>query len=166
MYRMSSLNIKKYRKVNKYVEPTDRSNTPTLRDSQVQILPLYFPHAESQEGKGKKNLTHFLFLQPIYTESIPEDVPVNTVLLRVKATDEDTGTNSLIKYSLHGVGSQDFSIDQDTGMNALQFFFLFSISRSIHCSMILTKIKRKSCSEIKTQNHLVLNDLKLCSWWC
>lgn len=60
----------------------------------------------------------------MYTHYISEDIPVNTVLLRVKATDEDTATNSLIKYSIHGVGSQDFCIDQDTGANAVQFVVL------------------------------------------
>lgn len=76
----------------------------------------------------------------MYTESIPEDIPVNTVLLRVKATDEDTGTNSLIKYSIHGVGSQDFSIDQDTGINALQSS-LFVLNQSI--DMLLGEFKLK-----------------------
>lgn len=66
----------------------------------------------------------FLLLQPVYTRHISEDIPVNSVLLRVEGTDEDTGTNALIKYSLHGAGSQDFSIDQDTGTNALQFVCL------------------------------------------
>lgn len=61
----------------------------------------------------------FVFLQPVYTSYISEDFPVNSVLLRVKATDADTGTNSLIQYSLHGPGSQDFSIDQDTGLNVM-----------------------------------------------
>lgn len=118
--------------MNKYVEPRDKTNKPTLRGSQDQVSGLYFPHTQSQEGRSKeKPHTLFWFLQPVYTESIPEDVPVNTVLLRVKATDEDNGTNSLIKYSLHGVGSQDFSIDQDTGMNTLKFFCFQSIDRYV-----------------------------------
>lgn len=73
-----------------------------------------------------------MFLQPVYTHYIPEDIAVNSVLLRVKATDEDTGTNALIKYSIHGVGSQDFSIDQDSGTNALQFLYT-SVSAVSDC---------------------------------
>ncbi|XP_032363306.1 protocadherin Fat 3 isoform X3 [Etheostoma spectabile] len=53
--------------------------------------------------------------QAVYTASVPEDVPVNSVLLRVGATDADVGTSAWIQYSLHGPGSQDFSMDPDTG---------------------------------------------------
>ncbi|KAG8002320.1 Protocadherin Fat 3 [Nibea albiflora] len=53
--------------------------------------------------------------QAVYTASIPEDLPVNSVLLRVGATDADMGISAWIQYSLHGPGSQDFSIDPDSG---------------------------------------------------
>ncbi|KAM8768033.1 protocadherin Fat 3a isoform 4-T4 [Acanthopagrus schlegelii] len=53
--------------------------------------------------------------QAVYTASIPEDIPVSSVLLRIGATDADIGINAWIKYSLHGPGSQDFSMDVDTG---------------------------------------------------
>lgn len=58
----------------------------------------------------------YVCLQAVYTASIPEDIPVSSVLLRVGATDGDIGINAWIKYSLHGPGSQDFSMDADTGM--------------------------------------------------
>ncbi|XP_031734075.1 protocadherin Fat 3a isoform X2 [Anarrhichthys ocellatus] len=51
----------------------------------------------------------------VYTASISEDLPVNSVLLRIGATDADVGVSAWIQYSLHGPGSQDFSIDPDTG---------------------------------------------------
>ncbi|XP_047449674.1 protocadherin Fat 3a isoform X3 [Mugil cephalus] len=53
--------------------------------------------------------------QAVYTAFIPEDLPVNNVLLRVGASDADVGINALIQYSLHGPGSQDFSMDPDSG---------------------------------------------------
>ncbi|XP_035989151.1 protocadherin Fat 3a isoform X5 [Fundulus heteroclitus] len=53
--------------------------------------------------------------QVVYTASIPEDLPINSVLLRVGATDADTGSNAQLKYSLYGTGSQDFSMDPYTG---------------------------------------------------
>ncbi|KAF3692560.1 Protocadherin Fat 3 FAT tumor suppressor -like protein 3 Precursor [Channa argus] len=53
--------------------------------------------------------------QAVYTASIPEDLPLNSVLLRVGATDADVGLSSWIQYTLHGPGSQDFSIDPVTG---------------------------------------------------
>lgn len=69
---------------------------------------------------GFHSLMHvcvYIFLQAVYTASIPEDLPVNSLLLRVGATDADVGLNAWIQYSLHGLGSQDFSIDPDTGMD-------------------------------------------------
>ncbi|XP_038549253.1 protocadherin Fat 3a isoform X2 [Micropterus salmoides] len=53
--------------------------------------------------------------QAVYTASIPEDLPIGSVLLRVGATDEDAGISAWIQYSLHGPGSQDFGMDPDTG---------------------------------------------------
>ncbi|XP_039647038.1 protocadherin Fat 3a isoform X5 [Perca fluviatilis] len=53
--------------------------------------------------------------QAVYTASVPENVPVNSLLLRVGASDADVGVNAWIQYSLHGPGSQDFSMDPDTG---------------------------------------------------
>uniref|UniRef100_A0A669D8A2 FAT atypical cadherin 3a n=1 Tax=Oreochromis niloticus TaxID=8128 RepID=A0A669D8A2_ORENI len=51
----------------------------------------------------------------MYTAYIPEDLPANSVLLRVGATDADMGISGWIQYSLHGPGSQDFNIDPDSG---------------------------------------------------
>lgn len=51
--------------------------------------------------------------------SVPEDFPIHNVLLKVEATDADIGVNARIQYSLHGLGSQDFTIDPDTGMDIL-----------------------------------------------
>ncbi|XP_040049953.2 protocadherin Fat 3 isoform X3 [Gasterosteus aculeatus] len=53
--------------------------------------------------------------QAVYTASVSENLPVNSLLLRIGATDADIGVSAWIQYSLHGPGSQDFSIDPDTG---------------------------------------------------
>uniref|UniRef100_A0A3B3RFX2 FAT atypical cadherin 3 n=1 Tax=Paramormyrops kingsleyae TaxID=1676925 RepID=A0A3B3RFX2_9TELE len=53
--------------------------------------------------------------QTIYSASISEDVPLNTVLLTVGATDADLGENSEIQYSLFGIGVEDFYMDANTG---------------------------------------------------
>nr|XP_057936456.1 protocadherin Fat 3a isoform X2 [Doryrhamphus excisus] len=53
--------------------------------------------------------------QARYSAFIPENLPVNTVVLQVGATDADVGINAWIQYSLHGPGSHDFNIDPDTG---------------------------------------------------
>ncbi|XP_055370186.1 protocadherin Fat 3a isoform X5 [Betta splendens] len=53
--------------------------------------------------------------QAAYTASVPEDLPVNSVLLKLGATDADMGLSAWIQYSIHGPGSQDFIMDPDTG---------------------------------------------------
>ena len=58
-------------------------------------------------------------LKTMYTAYIREDLPINSVLLTVGATDADVGISGQIQYSLHGSGSQDFSMDPDTGMDTV-----------------------------------------------
>ncbi|XP_062417297.1 protocadherin Fat 3a [Pungitius pungitius] len=53
--------------------------------------------------------------QAVYTASVAENLPVNSVLLKIGATDADIGVSAWIQYSLHGPGSLDFNIDPDTG---------------------------------------------------
>lgn len=53
--------------------------------------------------------------QPIYSSSIPENVPVGTTVLKVQATDADIGVNSVIKYSLNNESHWHFTIDNTTG---------------------------------------------------
>ena len=57
----------------------------------------------------------------MYPASFPEDLPINSVVLRVGATDADVGISGWVQYSLHGAGSQDFSINPDTGMDKVSF---------------------------------------------
>ncbi|TSK67188.1 Protocadherin Fat 1 [Bagarius yarrelli] len=51
----------------------------------------------------------------IYTSSVSEDVPVGHPILRVRATDADTGSNAQLQYSLLGGGAEDFTIHPFTG---------------------------------------------------
>ncbi|XP_030632872.1 protocadherin Fat 3a isoform X2 [Chanos chanos] len=53
--------------------------------------------------------------QVVYSVSVSEDVPLNKLILRVKATDADAGSNAQIQYSLSGPGAEDFSIHPYTG---------------------------------------------------
>uniref|UniRef100_A0A671P5S7 Protocadherin Fat 3-like n=1 Tax=Sinocyclocheilus anshuiensis TaxID=1608454 RepID=A0A671P5S7_9TELE len=50
-----------------------------------------------------------------HTASFPEDVPINTAVLTVGATDLDSGVNAEIQYSLFGIGVEDFYMDANTG---------------------------------------------------
>lgn len=58
--------------------------------------------------------------QAVYAASVPEDLSVHSVVLRVGATDADLGVNAWIQYSLHGLGSHDFRIDPDTGLDNVE----------------------------------------------
>uniref|UniRef100_A0A8C1GHF3 FAT atypical cadherin 3b n=1 Tax=Cyprinus carpio TaxID=7962 RepID=A0A8C1GHF3_CYPCA len=55
--------------------------------------------------------------QAQYEGSFPEDVPINTAILTVGATDLDSGVNAEIQYSLFGIGVEDFYMDANTGIS-------------------------------------------------
>ncbi|XP_041282898.1 protocadherin gamma-A10-like, partial [Onychostruthus taczanowskii] len=58
-----------------------------------------------------------VFSQAEYTVRVPEDVPVGSVLVTVRATDKDEGLNGQVKYSLKKKksSSQIFHLDSETG---------------------------------------------------
>ncbi|KAJ8416521.1 hypothetical protein AAFF_G00358090 [Aldrovandia affinis] len=51
----------------------------------------------------------------LYAETVPEDAPAGKLILQVSATDADIRSNAEISYKLIGAGSDQFSIDPDTG---------------------------------------------------
>ncbi|KAB5550105.1 hypothetical protein PHYPO_G00049870 [Pangasianodon hypophthalmus] len=51
----------------------------------------------------------------MYTASVSEDVPIGNLILRVRATDADTGSNAQLQYTLSGGGAEDFTIHPYTG---------------------------------------------------
>nr|XP_023660997.1 protocadherin-16-like [Paramormyrops kingsleyae] len=55
------------------------------------------------------------FQHSSYTVDISEDVPVDSVLLEVTATDDDEGLNGKILYLLSPESMGAFAVDQDTG---------------------------------------------------
>ncbi|XP_074068871.1 protocadherin gamma-A10-like isoform X19 [Macrotis lagotis] len=59
-----------------------------------------------------------VFTQSVYHVSVPENVPVGTVLLRVNATDRDEGSNGEVTYSLQNLkrpASDIFCLDSHKG---------------------------------------------------
>ena len=64
-------------------------------------------------------LKRLLFFQ-VYTESVPQDLPLGSEVMRVSATDIDDGNNSVVRYSLRSQKSDDsiryFRIDTNTGV--------------------------------------------------
>lgn len=55
------------------------------------------------------------FESSVYTADIPEDVPIGSHVLDVKATDLDQGPNSRVLYFMSSSSHSMFIIDQDTG---------------------------------------------------
>ncbi|CAG09028.1 unnamed protein product [Tetraodon nigroviridis] len=55
------------------------------------------------------------FESSAYTADIPEDIPIGSHVLDVKATDLDQGPNSRVLYFLSSSSHSSFIIDQDTG---------------------------------------------------
>uniref|UniRef100_A0A8C6T616 Cadherin domain-containing protein n=1 Tax=Neogobius melanostomus TaxID=47308 RepID=A0A8C6T616_9GOBI len=57
-----------------------------------------------------------VFSQTVYKASLPENAPLDTVVLKVSATDADAGVNGEVTYDLgHNSKSDVFSIDSQTG---------------------------------------------------
>ena len=56
------------------------------------------------------------FSQPRYSATIPENVPVDTVVLTVQASDADLGVNARIVYSLANESQWLFRIDNKSGV--------------------------------------------------
>ncbi|KAF7641309.1 hypothetical protein LDENG_00285550, partial [Lucifuga dentata] len=59
-----------------------------------------------------------VFSQAIYKTSLPENTPLETVVITVKASDADEGVNGEVKYELEHVSENNmiFSLDQTTGV--------------------------------------------------
>ncbi|KYO39280.1 hypothetical protein Y1Q_0008452 [Alligator mississippiensis] len=58
------------------------------------------------------------FTQSVYKVNVKENVPVGSVVLRVKATDKDEGTNAQIRYSFLKIlekFNRNFKVDSETG---------------------------------------------------
>ena len=57
-----------------------------------------------------------IFEQNFYNVTLPEDLPVSSHIIKVSATDADTGDNALIKYRIiPGTARDMFVIDPNTG---------------------------------------------------
>uniref|UniRef100_A0A674PRB3 FAT atypical cadherin 3a n=1 Tax=Takifugu rubripes TaxID=31033 RepID=A0A674PRB3_TAKRU len=79
------------------------------------IRVLSFPSVELMAVNFNLSSFPSFSAQAVYAASVPEDLSVHSVVLRVGATDADLGVNAWVQYSLHGLGSHDFRIDPDTG---------------------------------------------------
>ncbi len=60
-----------------------------------------------------------IFEQMIYQKSLPENQPIDSIILRIHANDGDEGDNARISYSIDDP-SLTFSINQQTGEIDLQ----------------------------------------------
>ena len=80
---------------------------------------IWNPIKEWRNSRLVLSFFFFFLSQAVYTASVPEDLSVHSVVLRVGATDADVGTNAWVQYSLQGLGSQDFRIDPVSGWELL-----------------------------------------------
>uniref|UniRef100_A0A8C2MKT5 Cadherin-23 n=1 Tax=Cricetulus griseus TaxID=10029 RepID=A0A8C2MKT5_CRIGR len=84
-----------------------------------------------------------IFDQPSYQEAVFEDVAVGTVILRVTATDADSGNFALIEYSL-GDGEGKFAINPNTG----DIYVLSSLDREKKDHYILTALAKDNPGDV------------------
>ncbi|CAG9836975.1 unnamed protein product [Diabrotica balteata] len=57
-----------------------------------------------------------IFSRHHYVESVLEDVPIGTSVMRVQATDADTGINAAIEYFMQKGAYEDFKVDNASGV--------------------------------------------------
>ncbi|XP_028130157.2 cadherin-87A [Diabrotica virgifera virgifera] len=57
-----------------------------------------------------------IFTRHHYVESVLEDVPIGTSVMRVEATDADTGINAAIEYFMQKGAYEDFKVDNASGV--------------------------------------------------
>ncbi|CAI5643507.1 unnamed protein product [Oreochromis niloticus] len=76
---------------------------------------LYVAHTAVEVTVMDANDNRPICNQAVYSTSFPEDVPINKGILRVGATDADSGSSAEIQYSLFGIGVEDFYMDANTG---------------------------------------------------
>ncbi|XP_052654839.1 cadherin-23 isoform X2 [Harpia harpyja] len=86
-----------------------------------------------------------VFSQPSYQKAVFEDVPLGTVILRVKATDADSGRFALIQYSL-GDGEGKFGINPNTG----DIYILSALDREKKDHYTLTAVARDNPGDVSS----------------
>ncbi|XP_062989085.1 cadherin-23-like [Elgaria multicarinata webbii] len=84
-----------------------------------------------------------VFSQPSYQKPVFEDVPLGTVILRVRATDADSGRFAQIRYSL-GDGEGKFGINPTTG----DIYILSTLDREKKDHYTLTAVARDNPEDI------------------
>ncbi|XP_067408764.1 cadherin-23 isoform X1 [Emydura macquarii macquarii] len=86
-----------------------------------------------------------IFGQPSYQKPVFEDVPLGTVILRVRATDADSGSFALIQYSL-GDGEGKFGINPNTG----DIYVLSALDREKKDHYTLTAVARDNPGDMSS----------------
>ncbi|PKU35736.1 hypothetical protein llap_13959 [Limosa lapponica baueri] len=86
-----------------------------------------------------------VFNQPSYQKAVFEDVPLGTVILRVQATDADSGNFALIQYSL-GDGEGKFGINPNTG----DIYILSALDREKKDHYTLTAVARDNPGDVSS----------------
>uniref|UniRef100_A0A8D2J387 Cadherin domain-containing protein n=1 Tax=Varanus komodoensis TaxID=61221 RepID=A0A8D2J387_VARKO len=86
-----------------------------------------------------------IFSQPSYQKPVFEDVPLGTVILRVRATDADSGRFAQIRYSL-GDGEGKFGINPNTG----DIYILSTLDREKKDHYTLTAVARDNPEDISS----------------
>ncbi|XP_042313490.1 cadherin-23 isoform X2 [Sceloporus undulatus] len=86
-----------------------------------------------------------IFSQPSYQKPVFEDVPLGTVILKVRATDADSGRFSQIQYSL-GDGEGKFGINPNTG----DIYILSALDREKKDHYTLTAVARDNPGDISS----------------
>ncbi|XP_044756698.1 cadherin-87A [Coccinella septempunctata] len=101
-----------------------------------------------------------IFTKENYVESIPEDIPIGSIVTSLQATDADMGENSLVEYSIEKGSESDFTIDNSTGLVIVKSKLDYDRKNTYHIEVIATDYgePRLSGSTTLTINIINTND--------
>ncbi|XP_045467864.1 cadherin-87A isoform X2 [Harmonia axyridis] len=101
-----------------------------------------------------------IFTKENYVESIPEDIPIGSIVTSLQATDADMGENSMVEYSIRNGSESDFTIDNSTGLVIVASKLDYDRKNIYHIDVIATDYgePRLSGSTTLTINIINTND--------
>jgi len=106
------------------VRATDRGVPPQSDETRVVIV------------VTGENMDTPRFSVNSYQVIVPENEPVGSTILTVGATDDDTGPNGMLRYSISGGNErQDFSVDERTGGIVIQQQLDYDLIQEYHLNI-------------------------------
>ncbi|XP_066556278.1 protocadherin Fat 4 [Amia ocellicauda] len=99
-----------------------------------------------------------IFSATEYLVSLPENLPIGTTVLQVKATDMDSGVNSQISYSLLKGDVDGFALDSQNGVLTTQEVFDFELQQNYEVTVKASNTDSQGHFSL-AQVHILITDV-------